>query len=83
MKTNAAITYEPGQPLVIEELELDEPKTGEVLVKVAAVGLCHSDYHVMAGDRPVGMRPMVLGHEGAGVVEAVGPGVTRISYNFV
>lgn len=78
MKTQAAVTYAPGRPLVIEELELDEPKTGEVRVKMAAVGLCHSDYHVMAGDRPVGMRPMVLGHEGAGVVEAVGSGVTRI-----
>ncbi len=78
MKTNAAVTYEPGRPLVIEELELDKPKDGEVLVKMAAVGLCHSDYHVLAGDRPVGMRPMVLGHEGAGVVAAVGPGVTRI-----
>lgn len=78
MKTRAAVSYEPGKPLVIEELELDEPQAGEVLVKMAAVGLCHSDYHVMAGDRPVGMRPIVLGHEGAGVVEAVGPGVTRI-----
>jgi NDMA-dependent alcohol dehydrogenase len=78
MKTKAAVSYEAGQPLVIEELELDGPKAGEVLVKMAAVGLCHSDYHVIAGDRPVGMRPMVLGHEGAGVVEAVGPGVTRI-----
>lgn len=78
MKTKAAVSYKPGEPLVIEELEIDEPKTGEVLVKMAAVGLCHSDYHVIAGDRPVGMRPIVLGHEGAGVVEAVGPGVTRI-----
>ncbi|MFQ5613729.1 MAG: Zn-dependent alcohol dehydrogenase [Anaerolineae bacterium] len=78
MKTTAAVSYEPGQPLVIEALDLDEPKAGEVLVKMAAVGLCHSDYHVMVGDRPVGMRPMVLGHEGAGVVEKVGPGVTRI-----
>jgi NDMA-dependent alcohol dehydrogenase len=77
MKTYAAVTYDAGQPLVIEELELDEPKDGEVLVKMAAVGLCHSDYHVVAGDRSVGMRPMALGHEGAGVVEAVGPGVTR------
>lgn len=77
MKTNAAVTYESGKPLVIEELELDEPKAGEVRVKMAAVGLCHSDYHVIAGDRPVGMRPMVLGHEGAGVVTAVGPGVER------
>lgn len=79
MKTKAAVTYEPGSPLVVEELELDDPKTGEVLVRMAAVGLCHSDYHVMAGDRPVGMRPMVLGHEGAGIVEAVGAGVTRIT----
>ncbi len=78
MKTRAAVSYEPGKPLVIEELEMEEPRTGEVRVKMAAVGLCHSDYHVMAGDRPVGMRPIVLGHEGAGVVEAVGPGVTRI-----
>ncbi|MBI4769588.1 MAG: Zn-dependent alcohol dehydrogenase [Chloroflexi bacterium] len=78
MKTHAAVTYQPGQPLVIEPLELDEPHAGEVRVKLAAVGLCHSDHHVMAGKRPVGMRPMVLGHEGAGVVEAVGPGVTRV-----
>jgi NDMA-dependent alcohol dehydrogenase len=78
MRTRAAVSYEPGKPLVIEELEIEEPRAGEVLVEMAAVGLCHSDYHVMAGDRPVGMRPIVLGHEGAGVVEAVGPGVTRI-----
>lgn len=78
MKTKAAVSYAPGQPLVVEELELDPPKAHEVLVRMVAVGLCHSDYHVIAGDRPVGMRPMVLGHEGAGVVEAVGPGVTRI-----
>ncbi|MFQ5855551.1 MAG: Zn-dependent alcohol dehydrogenase [Anaerolineae bacterium] len=78
MKTRAAVSYEPGEPLVVENLEIDEPRAGEVRVKMAAVGLCHSDYHVMAGDRPVGMRPMVLGHEGAGVVDAVGPGVTRI-----
>jgi NDMA-dependent alcohol dehydrogenase len=78
MKTRAAVSYQPGEPLVVEELEMQEPQTGEVLVKMAAVGLCHSDYHVAAGNRPVGMRPIVLGHEGAGVVEAVGPGVTRI-----
>lgn len=77
MKTTAAVLYEAGQPLVIEELELDEPKAGEVRVKLSAVGLCRSDHNVMAGTRPVGMTPMVLGHEGAGVVEAVGPGVTQ------
>lgn len=78
MKTAAAVLYEPNEPLVIEELEIDEPKAGEVRVKMAAVGLCRSDHNVMAGTRPVGMTPMVLGHEGAGVVDAVGPGVTRI-----
>lgn len=78
MKTKAAVSYKPREPLVIEELEIAEPRVGEVRVKMAAVGLCHSDYHVMAGERPVGMRPIVLGHEGAGVVETVGPGVTRI-----
>jgi len=78
MKTNAAVFYKANQPLAIEELELDDPKEGEVRVKMAAVGLCRSDHNVMVGTRPVGMTPMVLGHEGAGVVDAVGPGVTRI-----
>ena len=77
MKTRAAVIYAPKEPLRIEELELDEPKAGEVLVKMSAVGLCHSDYHVVAGDRPVGMMPMALGHEGAGIVASVGAGVTR------
>lgn len=78
MKTRAAVLYALKEPLCIEELEIDEPRAGEVRVKMAAVGLCHSDYHVMAGDRPVAMLPMALGHEGAGVVERVGPGVTRV-----
>ncbi len=78
MKTRAAVFYRPNEPLVIEELEIDKPRRGEVRVKLAAVGLCRSDHNVMVGTRPVGMTPMVLGHEGAGVVEAVGPEVTRI-----
>ncbi|MBF0277341.1 MAG: Zn-dependent alcohol dehydrogenase [SAR324 cluster bacterium] len=78
MKTRAAVSYEEGHPLVIETLDLDEPKTNEVCVKMSAVGLCHSDYHALAGNRPVGMRPMVLGHEGAGIVTKVGHGVTDI-----
>jgi NDMA-dependent alcohol dehydrogenase len=78
MKTRAAVFYSPNEPLVIEELNIDEPRSGEVRVKLAAVGLCRSDHNVMVGTRPVGMTPMVLGHEGAGVVDAVGPGVTRI-----
>ncbi len=79
MKTRAAVFHEPGEPLAIEELDLDEPKAGEVRVRMAAVGLCRSDHNVLAGTRPVAMTPMVLGHEGAGVVEAVGPGVTRVA----
>ncbi|MCP4419487.1 MAG: Zn-dependent alcohol dehydrogenase [Chloroflexi bacterium] len=78
MKTKAAVFYEPNKLLRIEELEIDDPKTGELRVKMKAVGLCRSDHNVMVGTRPVGMTPMVLGHEGAGVVDAVGPGVTRI-----
>lgn len=78
MKTRAALFHQPNQPLRIEELELDEPKRGEVRVKMVAVGLCRSDHNVMVGSRPVGMTPMVLGHEGAGIIDAVGPGVTGI-----
>ncbi len=78
MKTKAAVFYAANEPFKVEELELDEPKFGEVRVKMAYAGLCHSDWHVMDGDLPVGMSPMVMGHEGAGVVDAVGPGVSRI-----
>jgi NDMA-dependent alcohol dehydrogenase len=76
MKTRAAVLYEANTPLVVEELELDPPREGEVLVRVAANGVCRSDYHTMVGEWTMPL-PMVLGHEGAGVVEAVGPGVTR------
>ncbi len=75
MKIKAAVCYEPHAPLVVEELDLDEPKEGEVLVRIASAGVCHSDYHVMQGEWTPPL-PMVLGHEGAGVVEKVGPGVT-------
>ncbi len=71
----AAVLYEYKQPLVVEELELDEPKAGEVLVKIGAAGICRSDRHFMHGDARISL-PVVLGHEGAGTVEAVGPGVT-------
>src|SRR6266487_290260 len=73
----AAVLYEPGQPLRVEEVELDAPRGGEVRVRVAAAGVCHSDYHYMRGDL-VGQLPAVLGHEGAGVVEEVGAGVTGV-----
>ncbi|MBZ0301257.1 MAG: Zn-dependent alcohol dehydrogenase [Anaerolineae bacterium] len=76
MKIRAALLMEPGTPFVIEDLTLQAPQTGEVLVKIAASGVCHSDYHVMSGTTRHPM-PCVCGHEGAGVVEAVGTGVTR------
>ena len=71
----AAVLYEYGQPLVVEDVELDEPKAGEVLVKIGAAGICRSDRHFMHGDANINL-PAVLGHEGAGTVAQVGPGVT-------
>ncbi|GAB3307906.1 NDMA-dependent alcohol dehydrogenase [Epidermidibacterium keratini] len=79
MKTKAAVVYETGQPIVIEELELDDNlQDGEVLIRYTHAGLCHSDLHIKNGDMEARL-PMVLGHEGAGVVEKVGPGVTRVA----
>ncbi len=77
MKTNAAVVHEPGKPIEIEELELDGPREGEVLIRYTYAGLCHSDVHIAHGDLEARL-PMVLGHEGAGVIEEVGPGVTRV-----
>src|SRR6201986_4782905 len=77
MKTKAAVVYEPGKPIEIEELDLDGPKEGEVLIRYTHAGLCPSDIHVAHGDLPC-RTPMVLGHEGAGIIEEVGPGVTRV-----
>ncbi|MFQ6029063.1 MAG: alcohol dehydrogenase catalytic domain-containing protein [Dehalococcoidia bacterium] len=71
----AAVLYEYGQPLAIEEVDLEDPKEGEVLVKIGAAGICRSDRHFMHGDAQIAL-PAVLGHEGAGTVEKVGPGVT-------
>jgi S-(hydroxymethyl)glutathione dehydrogenase/alcohol dehydrogenase len=77
MKTKAAVVYEAGKPLEIEELDLAGPRDGEVLVRYTHAGLCHSDMHVMHGDL-TGRLPIVCGHEGAGIVEETGPGVTRV-----
>ena len=74
----AAVLYEPNTELVVEELELDEPAPGEVLVRIFASGVCHSDWHVVKGEWTHLPLPAVLGHEGAGVVEATGPGVTNV-----
>ena len=77
MKAKAAILFEPGQKLQIKEVEVEPPKPGEVLIRMVAAGVCHSDLHVMTGhlSAPV---PAVLGHEGAGIVQEVGPGVTSV-----
>ena len=77
MKTEAAILWGVNQPWSVEEIELDDPHDGEIKVRLAASGLCHSDDHCVKGDLMVGM-PIIGGHEGAGVVEAVGPGVSRL-----
>ena len=74
----AAILYWKRQPLRVEDVELDQPGHGEVLVRVDAAGVCHSDYHFMNGDLPIPL-PCVLGHEGAGIVEEVGPGVSAVA----
>ena len=77
MKTRAAVIREPGQDWEVIELDLDEPKANEIMIRYVASGLCHSDEHLRHGDIP-GRYPMVGGHEGSGVVEQVGPGVTRL-----
>src|SRR6201996_1787638 len=74
MKMNAAVLWEPNAEWSVEEIDLDGPRGGEVLVSFEAAGLCHSDHHVRPGDLPVPL-PLVGGHEGAGVVQEIGPGV--------
>lgn len=79
MRTRAAVLYQANEPMRIEELELAEPKEREVLVRIAASGVCRSDWHVINGDWQRGTAlPMVLGHEASGTVEQVGPGVTTV-----
>jgi S-(hydroxymethyl)glutathione dehydrogenase / alcohol dehydrogenase len=74
----AAVLYQSGSPLRVLDIQIEPPRRGEVLVRVAAAGVCHSDYHVMRGDL-LAPLPAILGHEGAGVVEEVGEGVTTVS----
>src|ERR1700761_7943753 len=78
MKTKAAIAWEAGKPLTIEEVDLEGPRAGEVLIEVKATGICHTDYYTLSGADPEGIFPAILGHEGAGVVVDVGPGVTTL-----
>ncbi|MBA3987672.1 S-(hydroxymethyl)glutathione dehydrogenase/class III alcohol dehydrogenase [Aliidiomarina maris] len=79
MKTRAAVAWGPGQPLKIEEVDLELPKKGEVLVRITATGVCHTDAYTLSGADPEGIFPSILGHEGAGVVEAIGEGVTSVA----
>ncbi len=76
METEAAVLWERHAGWSVEPIELDPPKHGEVLIRLAASGMCHSDEHLVTGDMPVPL-PIIGGHEGAGVVEEVGPGCDR------
>jgi S-(hydroxymethyl)glutathione dehydrogenase/alcohol dehydrogenase len=78
METRAAVAHAAGQPLVIETVRLDGPKAGEVLVEIKATGICHTDAFTLSGGDPEGLFPSILGHEGAGIVVDVGPGVTSV-----
>jgi S-(hydroxymethyl)glutathione dehydrogenase/alcohol dehydrogenase len=79
MKIRAAVLEQFGQPLVVQDLDLAEPRAGEVLVRLEACGVCHTDLYTASGADPTGYAPCVLGHEGAGVVERVGPDVTLVA----
>ena len=78
MKTRAAVAWKAGEPLSIETIDIEGPKAGEVLVEVKATGICHTDAYTLSGADPEGLFPAILGHEGAGIVREVGPGVTSV-----
>src|SRR5262252_967403 len=78
MKTKAAVAFAAKRPLEIVELDLEGPKAGEVLVELKATGICHTDEFTLSGADPEGLFPAILGHEGAGVVVDIGPGVTAL-----
>jgi S-(hydroxymethyl)glutathione dehydrogenase/alcohol dehydrogenase len=78
MKSRAAVAFEAGKPLEIVEVDLEGPKAGEVLVEIKATGICHTDAFTLSGDDPEGAFPAILGHEGAGIVVEVGPGVSSL-----
>ena len=78
IKSKAAVAWGPGEPLKMEELDVELPKKGEVLVRIIATGVCHTDAFTLSGEDPEGVFPAVLGHEGGGIVEMVGEGVTSV-----
>jgi S-(hydroxymethyl)glutathione dehydrogenase/alcohol dehydrogenase len=79
IKTRAAVAWAPDQPLSIEQVDLIPPQRGEVLVRIVATGVCHTDAYTLSGKDPEGRFPTILGHEGGGVVEALGEGVTSVA----
>lgn len=79
IKSRAAVAFAPNTPLEIVEIDVQMPKKGEVLIKNTHTGVCHTDAFTLSGDDLEGLFPVVLGHEGAGVVVEVGEGVTRVS----
>ena len=78
MKSRAAVAFASGEPLEIVEVDLEGPKAGEVLIEIKATGVCHTDAFTLSGDDPEGEFPVILGHEGAGIVREIGPGVTSV-----
>jgi S-(hydroxymethyl)glutathione dehydrogenase/alcohol dehydrogenase len=78
LDVRAAVAHRAGAPLTIETVQLDGPRAGEVLVEIKATGICHTDEFTRSGADPEGLFPAILGHEGAGVVVDVGPGVTSV-----
>ena len=83
MKSRAAVAFASGEPLEIAEVDLEGPKAGEVLVEIKATGICHTDAFTLSGEDPEGEFPVILGHEGAGIVRELGPGVTSVSVDDV
>ncbi|MCK9988753.1 MAG: S-(hydroxymethyl)glutathione dehydrogenase / alcohol dehydrogenase [Azoarcus sp.] len=79
IKSRAAVAFGPKQPLQIVEVDVEPPKKGEVLVRIVATGVCHTDAFTLSGDDPEGIFPAILGHEGGGIVEAIGEGVTSLA----
>ena len=78
MKTRAAVAFEKAKPLEIVEVDLEGPREGEVLVEIKATGICHTDEFTISGADPEGLFPAIMGHEGAGIVVDVGPGVKSL-----
>src|SRR5258707_10119694 len=78
MEVRAAVAFEAGKPLAVTHVHLDGPRAGEVLVEMKATGICHTDEFTLSGKDPEGLFPAILGHEGAGIVVDIGPGVTSV-----